>query len=326
MSYYDQQPPPYPGAGGQPPPPGWNPSPNTAYPPPGGQGYAGYPPPQQAYAPPPAGTYPPQGGYQQPGPPPVPPPVVGGYGAGGGGTYDPEFGKTEYGGAMAFNDKSIRRGFIRKVFAIITLQLSVVAGMIALFLFQKDCNDFVKAHPWVYYVSYAVFIVTYIALVCCKSVRRSFPANIICLALLTFAIGYMTAMISSFYSNEIVFLSMLICAGCCAAIIIFASQTKYDFTKWMGVMFVVGIVIMLFGFIAVFVYMFTQIYVVYVVYAGLAALLFMVYLAIDIQMLMGGKKYEMSPEDYIFAAVQIFLDIIYIFWFILQIAGFASGD
>lgn len=48
----------------------------------------------------------------------------------------------------------------------------------------------------------------------------------------------------------------------------------------------------------------------YTVYAGLAALLFMVYLAIDIQMIMGGRKYEISPEDHIFAAIQVFLDII----------------
>lgn len=36
---------------------------------------------------------------------------------------------------------------------------------------------------------------------------------------------------------------------------------------------------------------------------------------------MGGKKFEISPEDYIFAAIQLFMDIVYIFWFLLQILG-----
>lgn len=36
---------------------------------------------------------------------------------------------------------------------------------------------------------------------------------------------------------------------------------------------------------------------------------------------MGGRKFEISPEDHIFAAIQIFLDIIYIFWTILSILG-----
>jgi protein lifeguard len=36
---------------------------------------------------------------------------------------------------------------------------------------------------------------------------------------------------------------------------------------------------------------------------------------------MGGRKYEISPEDYIFAAIQVFLDIIIIFWYLLAIFG-----
>ncbi len=35
----------------------------------------------------------------------------------------------------------------------------------------------------------------------------------------------------------------------------------------------------------------------------------------------GGKKYEISPEDYVMAATELFLDIIYIFIFILQLFG-----
>ncbi len=57
------------------------------------------------------------------------------------------------------------------------------------------------------------------------------------------------------------------------------------------------------------------------IYAALGALFFMVYLAIDIQMIMGGKKYEISAEDYIFAAIQVFLDIINIFLLILSLIG-----
>lgn len=59
----------------------------------------------------------------------------------------------------------------------------------------------------------------------------------------------------------------------------------------------------------------------YAVYGGLMALIFMVFLAIDTQMLVGGKRLELDPEEYIFAATQLFLDIIYIFWFILQLLG-----
>lgn len=63
----------------------------------------------------------------------------------------------------------------------------------------------------------------------------------------------------------------------------------------------------------------------YAVYGGLMALIFMVFLAIDTQMLVGGKRIEMDPEEYIFAATQLFLDIIYIFWFILQLLGLLNN-
>jgi len=46
------------------------------------------------------------------------------------------------------------------------------------------------------------------------------------------------------------------------------------------------------------------------------------YLVFDTQMMMGGKhKYALSPEEYIFAALNLYLDIINLFLFILSIIG-----
>ena len=45
------------------------------------------------------------------------------------------------------------------------------------------------------------------------------------------------------------------------------------------------------------------------------------FLAFDTQLLMGNKRYAMSPEEYVFATLCIYLDIIYIFSFFLQIFG-----
>lgn len=62
------------------------------------------------------------------------------------------------------------------------------------------------------------------------------------------------------------------------------------------------------------------------VYASLGALIFSIYLVYDTQLMMGGKhKYSISPEEYIFAALNLYLDIINIFLFILTIIG-ASRD
>jgi FtsH-binding integral membrane protein len=59
-----------------------------------------------------------------------------------------------------------------------------------------------------------------------------------------------------------------------------------------------------------------------IVYASLGALIFSIYLVYDTQLMMGGKhKYSITPEEYIFAALNLYLDIINIFMYILMILG-----
>lgn len=47
----------------------------------------------------------------------------------------------------------------------------------------------------------------------------------------TLAMGYMTAMIASFYNNEIVFIAIGICAGSCLAISIFSFNTRVSIVR-----------------------------------------------------------------------------------------------
>uniref|UniRef100_A0A3Q4HG90 Glutamate receptor, ionotropic, N-methyl D-aspartate-associated protein 1a (glutamate binding) n=1 Tax=Neolamprologus brichardi TaxID=32507 RepID=A0A3Q4HG90_NEOBR len=59
----------------------------------------------------------------------------------------------------------------------------------------------------------------------------------------------------------------------------------------------------------------------HIVYASLGALLFTCFLAVDTQLLLGNKKLALSPEEYIFAALNLYTDIINIFLYILAIVG-----
>ena len=46
----------------------------------------------------------------------------------------------------------------------------------------------------------------------------------------------------------------------------------------------------------------------------------------DTQLMMGGnKKYSISPEEYIFAALNLYIDIIMLFLYILEIIGIAKN-
>ena len=57
------------------------------------------------------------------------------------------------------------------------------------------------------------------------------------------------------------------------------------------------------------------------------ALIFSCYLLYDTQLMMGGKHaYSLSPEEYIFASLNIYLDVINLFLYILMIVGGSRSD
>jgi len=104
------------------------------------------------------------------------------------------------------------------------------------------------------------------------------------------------------------------------------SQTKIDFTMCGGILFCVLFVFILFGLLmAILPLMGVDIELLHLVYCGIGVLIFSIYLIYDTQMMMGGNhKYSISPEEYIFAAIAIYLDIINIFLYILRIVGAAK--
>lgn len=51
------------------------------------------------------------------------------------------------------------------------------------------------------------------------------------------------------------------------------------------------------------------------------------YLIFDTQLMVGGRhKFAITPEEYIFAALTLYMDVIMLFLYILEIVSRASGD
>ncbi len=64
-----------------------------------------------------------------------------------------------------------------------------------------------------------------------------------------------------------------------------------------------------------------------IAYGSAGALIFSMYIVYDTQLMLGGKhKYSISPEEYIFAALNLYLDVVNLFMFILQIVGAANSE
>ncbi|XP_035215340.1 protein lifeguard 3-like isoform X3 [Stegodyphus dumicola] len=218
---------------------------------------------------------------------------------------------------IGFTDKKIRAQFVRKVYLTLMVQLLFTMGVISLFVFEPHVKEFVRSNIVIYYVSFATFLGVYIGLVCCGDIRRKYPTNIILLAILTAAMSYMLGTISSFHKTEIVFMAVGICAAVCLLVSIFSYSTKFDFTSCGGILCILLLVLIIFGIITIFIPTRTMV----MVYAGLGATVFTLYLAYDTQLILGGRKYELSPEEYIMAVIQLYIDIVYIFLNILILIG-----
>ncbi|KAM4538910.1 glutamate receptor, ionotropic, N-methyl D-aspartate-associated protein 1a (glutamate binding) [Odontesthes bonariensis] len=311
------------------PPPNYSQGPGGPYPSAGGYGQPGFaqagpgfapgPYPQMPYPqmPYPQGPYP-QGPYQQEqqgfrGDPMEAPAGSPGYH----GDVPPSYYDNEEFTNSGFEDKRIRQAFIRKVFMVLTVQLLVTFSFVAVFTFVDDAKYFVRRNPWTYYVSYAVFFVSLIVLSCCGDFRRKHPWNLVALSILTLSLSYMVGMIASFYDTETVIMAVGITAVVCFTVVLFSLQSKYDFTSCRGVLFVCLIVLVLFSILCIFI----RHKILHIVYASLGALLFTCFLAVDTQLLLGNKKLSLSPEEYIFAALNLYTDIINIFLYILAIVG-----
>ncbi|XP_056129193.1 fas apoptotic inhibitory molecule 2b [Lampris incognitus] len=222
---------------------------------------------------------------------------------------------------FSWDDKAVRRIFIRKVYAILMIQLLVTVAIVSVFTFWEPVRFFIQTHPGLYMASYLTFFATYIALSCCGDLRRQFPWNLILLTVFTLSMACMMGFVSSFYNTKSVTLCLGITALVCLSVTIFSFQTKIDVTSCHGVLFVLCVVMLLCAVTLSIVVPFGYVPWLHAIYAVIGAILFTLFLAFDTQLLIGNKSYTLSPEEYIFAALNIYLDIIYLFSFLLQIFG-----
>lgn len=226
-----------------------------------------------------------------------------------------------------FGEKQIRAAFVSKVYSILTVQLAFTSILIAAFVLNNDTKHYFKhAQGWMF-VGFGVFFVTYLILVCVESARRSTPCNFILLSILTLGYGLVAAITSCRYDTKIVLFAFAATAISCFLIAAFARSTTFDMTNCGTTLCLLGLAHMVIGIIMVLV-------LVPMGYANVAslilsiggALLASLYLIFDLQLIMGGRKCELSPEEYILGAIMLYTDIIQIFIYLLEIFSRMSDD
>uniref|UniRef100_A0A8C3WCF0 Uncharacterized protein n=1 Tax=Catagonus wagneri TaxID=51154 RepID=A0A8C3WCF0_9CETA len=218
-----------------------------------------------------------------------------------------------------FSDTAIRRAFIVKVFLLLSVQLLITSAIISLFIFCNALRVWVVKNPWFTYALLPAFFVVFIVLACCGKLRRQVPANYILLGLFTILQGLLLGTVSVFYNAEEVLWATGATALVTLSLTLFAFQTKWDFTLLNGMLFVLLFVLIIYGILLIFI----RSYWLHLLYAGLGTIIFSLYLVMDVQLMVGGRHHHsnLDPEEYVFAALNIYMDIINLFLFILQLIG-----
>lgn len=216
---------------------------------------------------------------------------------------------------LADADATVRQGFIRKVYSILAVQILLTAA-IAAPIMQMD-DKWVKDHQPLVMFSLFMTLAIMCAGICYPSMFRKYPQNYFFLFLFTgfeaVAVGFICA---AFTFNSVYF-AFGLTSAIFISLTIYAMTTETDFTGFgpylMGALF--GLIFM--GFLAMFIPGLQA------VYNGCGAILFSFYIIHDTQLIMGGKhtSTSFSIDDYCFACLTIYLDIINLFIFILQMFG-----
>jgi FtsH-binding integral membrane protein len=226
---------------------------------------------------------------------------------------------------VGISDKTVRRGFIRKVFSILTAQLLITMIFCIVAMKSSEVGGFLTNHMWLFYVCLFGSIAIMIALTCFPKIGRRVPLNYILLFLFTAATAYWVGTVCAIYEENGRGKYVAIAAGLTAAmtlaLALFATFTKRDITTWGWGLFCLSIGAFMFMWLAIF---FRTSWI-YNVVLCVILVLYGIYLVYDIQLIMGNKTMKLSEDEYIIASLVIYVDIINIFVLILSLFG-GSGN
>ena len=168
-------------------------------------------------------------------------------------------------------------------------------------------------------VAGVMIIVTECMLLCCRSVARKVPLNYILLGLFTICEAYIVSASCSYASLSQP--GILIEAGLGTALItlactIYAFTTKSDFTVMGGAMWILAMTLLV---LILSTWVFRWNTILYNSIIALCIFVFGIFLVFDTQLIVGKGKHRLSLDDYIIAALILYLDIITIFLYLLEL-------
>lgn len=215
-----------------------------------------------------------------------------------------------YGSNVATAHVSIRLGFLRKVYGILTSQLLLTSLVGFIFMMHEGMKSFVQQNNWMMLVA---VLGTFATLIPLMIKRQETPTNYILLAAFTLMEAYTVGVVVTLYDKMIVLEAVILTLGVTIALTLYTLQSKRDFSSWgAGLFACLWVMIM-----AMMLQMLFPTVMIDRVISVAGAILFSLFIVFDTHMMM----HKLSPEEYILAAINLYLDILNLFLHLLKLIG-----
>ena len=200
------------------------------------------------------------------------------------------------------------------------MQIGITAALTIATLTSPQLRAFMIATPGLMWAAIALYMVSLYALACYPKVARRVPVNYIMLTIFTVSMSWVVAFISSRYSPKIVATAAIMTALMMIGLTAYACLAKTDFTMMGGMLAAGSLVLLCMIIFGIFVT--NKFY--HAVISACVILLMSVYVIYDTQLIVGKNSYKYMIDDYIMAALNLYLDLINMFLAVLQLLGAIS--
>eukprot|EP00668_Euglena_longa_P038000 GGOE01048950.1.p1 GENE.GGOE01048950.1~~GGOE01048950.1.p1 ORF type:complete len:250 (-),score=103.22 GGOE01048950.1:299-1048(-) len=198
--------------------------------------------------------------------------------------------------------------FIRKVYAVLSIQLAVTTMFLFAAAFIPAYKEFLLRNRW---LSMVCSILSLVMLLPLHVMKDQHPTNLYLLGGWTLSLSLMVSASTVFVPPAIICQAFFLTFAVVTGLTIYAFTSKKDFTFLQGGLFSALWILLLVGFLRLFVPFGPA---AHLVYASVGALLFVGFLLYDTSNLI--RKY--SVDDWIPAVITLYLDILNLFLHILQ--------
>ena len=222
-----------------------------------------------------------------------------------------ELGGVEGENADAAVHKALRLGFIRKVYGILTVQLALTAAVASALTLVDSARDFVLGTPSLLWVGMFASVGVLVALMLYKD-RHPLNAQLLLAwtVIEAYTIGVVCAAYTAAGQGYVVIEALVLTLAVFGCLTLFTMQSKIDFSFLGAGLSSALWILILWGFFA---YLFGQ--PAGGVYSLFGALIFSGYIIFDTYLI----AQKLGYDDYILASVTLYLDIVNLFFFILQL-------